>query len=83
MTGSTMKLKRFRLLISTLLVLPVILIVSACSETPDNIEETYRGTAFSALSVTANNGETVTATTVDEKNLSLVSIPPMSSINVP
>lgn len=67
-----MKLKRFRLLISTLLVLPVILIVSACSETPDNIEETYRGTAFSALSVTANNGETVTATTVDEKNLSLV-----------
>lgn len=83
MTGSTMKLKRFRLLISTLLVLPVILIVSACSETPDNIEETYRGTAFSALSVTANNGETVTATTVDEKISHWFSIPPMSSINVP
>ena len=75
MTGSTMKLKRFRLLISTLLVLPVILIVSACSETPDNIEETYRGTAFSALSVTANNGE--------KKISHWFSIPPMSSINVP
>ncbi len=49
----------------------LVLFGGACSETPDNIAETIRGEAFSALSVTANNGETVQAVAIDEKNYSL------------
>lgn len=66
-----MKSRRFRLLPPACAALLGLLLGTACSETPDNVEETHRGVAFSSLTVTANNGETVTATTVDEKNLSL------------
>lgn len=66
-----MKSKRFKLLPPIIAALVGMLFGMACSEVPDNVEETHRGVAFTSLKVTANNGETVTATNVDEKNLSL------------
>lgn len=66
-----MKANRFRLLRPFMSLLGALTIGAACSELPDNVEETHRGVAFTSLEVTANNGETVTATVIDEKNLSL------------